>query len=200
MSGNNSGSFLSGDPNSDNRSTVFQQIFISIMALSALLIALCLVRWFLLRTTARLISSLVNRNTAGGLNYSAAIAALPTFPYKKYGGSKNDDEENNGSTLMECSICLSAVEEGEMVKLLPQCLHSFHGDCVDMWLSGHTTCPVCRIEVLGSTSAVHHLSQNGTVAVPVADLEGRPWLFGMKSFATIILVVNIDVLKLYCTD
>ncbi|XP_078175092.1 RING-H2 finger protein ATL1-like [Carex rostrata] len=184
MSGNSlssgTGSFLSGDPNSDNSSTVFQQVFISIIALSALFLALCLVRWFLLRTTARrMISSLVNRNTAGGLD-SAAIAALPTFPYQKYGASKNDNEDNNnnGTSLMECSICLSAVEEGETVKLLPECLHSFHGDCVDMWLSGHTTCPVCRIEVLGSTSAVHQLSQDGTVAVPVpvpvADLEGRP--------------------------
>lgn len=121
-----------------------------------------------------MISSLVNRNTAGGLD-SAAIAALPTFPYKKYGASKNDDEENNNNgSLMECSICLSAVEEGETVKLLPECFHSFHGNCVDMWLRGHKTCPVCRIEVLSSTSAVHQLSQDGTVAVPVADLEGRP--------------------------
>jgi Ring finger domain len=127
-----------------------------------------MIRWFLLRTTTRH-NSLLEKHNTGGLD-SAAIAALPTFPYK----DNNVDEVNNGSS-MECSICLSTVEEGEMVKLLPVCMHSFHGDCVGLWLSGHTTCPVCRIEVLGSMSAAQYQpNQVELVVVPVLDIERRP--------------------------
>ena len=31
-----------------------------------------------------------------------------------------------------------------MVKLLPNCKHMFHVECIDMWLNSNTTCPICR--------------------------------------------------------
>lgn len=46
-------------------------------------------------------------------------------------------------------MCLSAVEEGEKVRLLPNCRHVFHVPCIDMWLLSHCTCPVCRAGVDG---------------------------------------------------
>ncbi|XP_042477716.1 RING-H2 finger protein ATL40-like [Macadamia integrifolia] len=70
----------------------------------------------------------------GGLHPSV-IAALPTFIYKK---------PNQINTITECSICLSSLEEEEMVRLLPNCLHVFHAQCIDRWLSSQTTCPICR--------------------------------------------------------
>nr|CAD1822262.1 unnamed protein product [Ananas comosus var. bracteatus] len=63
----------------------------------------------------------------------ATISAMPTFAYK---------EGEFGAT--ECAVCLGALEEGEAVRLLPNCKHVFHVECVDTWLRLHSTCPVCR--------------------------------------------------------
>ncbi|EXB75937.1 E3 ubiquitin-protein ligase RING1 [Morus notabilis] len=38
-------------------------------------------------------------------------------------------------------------EENVVVRLLPNCGHTFHVQCVDEWLSSHTNCPVCRSPV-----------------------------------------------------
>ncbi|XP_027368516.1 RING-H2 finger protein ATL66-like [Abrus precatorius] len=44
----------------------------------------------------------------------------------------------------ECCICLSAFVDGEKLKVLPGCDHSFHCECVDKWLVNHSNCPLCR--------------------------------------------------------
>lgn len=48
---------------------------------------------------------------------------------------------------MTCSVCLEALQDGEMVRQLPACLHQFHVACIDMWLGSHSTCPLCRSSV-----------------------------------------------------
>ncbi|XP_019177436.1 PREDICTED: E3 ubiquitin-protein ligase RHA2A [Ipomoea nil] len=48
-----------------------------------------------------------------------------------------------------CSVCLSRLKEGDNVRVLP-CMHEYHRDCVDRWLSGsRKTCPLCRFAVDG---------------------------------------------------
>ena len=46
----------------------------------------------------------------------------------------------------QCSICMNPIQIREKVKRLP-CLHVFHADCVDEWLSRKPTCPVDCMEV-----------------------------------------------------
>ncbi|KAJ8756110.1 hypothetical protein K2173_024657 [Erythroxylum novogranatense] len=48
---------------------------------------------------------------------------------------------------LDCAICLSEVEQGEKARLLPQCNHGFHIDCIDMWFLSNSTCPLCRNSV-----------------------------------------------------
>lgn len=50
---------------------------------------------------------------------------------------------------LDCVICLSVFEEGEIGRRLPKCGHGFHVDCIDMWLKSHSNCPICRAPVEG---------------------------------------------------
>ncbi|XP_030925517.1 RING-H2 finger protein ATL33-like [Quercus lobata] len=47
----------------------------------------------------------------------------------------------------ECPVCLMVFVEGEEVKQLSVCKHSFHVPCIDLWLNSHSNCPVCRASV-----------------------------------------------------
>ena len=51
-----------------------------------------------------------------------------------------------GEEAAACAVCLGAFEFGEMVRLLPVCLHLYHAECIDPWVRKHSTCPVCRSE------------------------------------------------------
>uniref|UniRef100_A0ACD5YSP0 Uncharacterized protein n=1 Tax=Avena sativa TaxID=4498 RepID=A0ACD5YSP0_AVESA len=89
----------------------------------------------------------------GGLSPSA-VAALPSFLYHRgvaVGGSSDVDGRGEGSGSSrgwaQCAVCLSLVQEGEMVRQLPACMHLFHVGCVDTWLQSHSTCPLCRATV-----------------------------------------------------
>ncbi|KAG8380844.1 hypothetical protein BUALT_Bualt06G0058700 [Buddleja alternifolia] len=44
----------------------------------------------------------------------------------------------------ECCICLGIFGDGDKVKVLPPCRHCFHSECVDKWLTTHSSCPLCR--------------------------------------------------------
>ncbi|GAB2234729.1 hypothetical protein Droror1_Dr00003994 [Drosera rotundifolia] len=67
------------------------------------------------------------------------MATIPIFKFKNAGGA---DQGN----VVECAVCLSAIETGEFVRSLPNCKHVFHAECIGRWLGGHLTCPVCRTE------------------------------------------------------
>ncbi|OVA14497.1 zinc finger protein [Macleaya cordata] len=73
-----------------------------------------------------------------GLNQSV-ISSLPIFVYKQVDHLGDTDK-------IECSVCLSTLEDEEIARLLPNCKHTFHAECIDMWLNSHSTCPVCRTE------------------------------------------------------
>ncbi|KAK1403749.1 RING-type domain-containing protein [Heracleum sosnowskyi] len=49
----------------------------------------------------------------------------------------------------ECSVCLSTFENGQDIRKVKQCNHSFHKHCLDKWLrQDFPTCPLCRTSVL----------------------------------------------------
>ena len=66
------------------------------------------------------------------------VASLPKFMYKQ------TDQLDHGHEVIECSVCLGTIVEEAMVKLLPNCKHMFHVECIDMWLNSNITCPICR--------------------------------------------------------
>lgn len=75
---------------------------------------------------------------------------LSSFKYKKESSDNMEEssqEPGTGSREYECAVCLSVFEDGEEVRQLPRCNHSFHAPCIDMWLYSHFDCPLCRASV-----------------------------------------------------
>ncbi|KAI8553392.1 hypothetical protein RHMOL_Rhmol05G0012600 [Rhododendron molle] len=89
---------------------------------------------------------------------------MSSFKYKKGEGVLEGRQDQQDYEL-ECPVCLSVVEEGEEVRQLPRCKHSFHAPCIDMWLYSHFDCPVCRAPVEPPvlrlhTAVIDHPSEN----------------------------------------
>lgn len=70
------------------------------------------------------------------------LGLVSSFKYSKEGVA-----QEQAAAGYECAVCLSVFEEGEDVRKLPKCKHSFHAPCIDMWLYSHSDCPLCRARV-----------------------------------------------------
>ncbi|KAI4382664.1 hypothetical protein MLD38_008600 [Melastoma candidum] len=68
---------------------------------------------------------------------------ISNFPTKKYG----EDGFFPCAEHSQCTVCLSEYRPGDMLRILPNCGHSFHATCIDIWLQQHSTCPVCRVSL-----------------------------------------------------
>ncbi|XP_047969842.1 RING-H2 finger protein ATL5-like [Salvia hispanica] len=75
---------------------------------------------------------------SGGLD-PRAVSSIPTFIY----------QSENQEFPAECAVCLSEFEERETGRILPECKHCFHVDCIDAWLLSQRHCPLCRVRVTG---------------------------------------------------
>ncbi|KAI4314669.1 hypothetical protein L6164_027557 [Bauhinia variegata] len=65
------------------------------------------------------------------------LQSLPKFTYI-------DSSSSKWVATLECAICLSEFAEGDEIRVLPQCGHGFHVNCIDTWLGSHSSCPSCR--------------------------------------------------------
>lgn len=92
-------------------------------------------------------------------------SSLSSFKFKKVAAATATAEEGNGN---ECAVCLSAFEDGEEVKKLPRCTHTFHASCIDMWLYSHSDCPLCRAPV-----AVPGVSRHETTTAEQDENSGH---------------------------
>ncbi|XP_039010904.1 E3 ubiquitin-protein ligase At4g11680-like isoform X2 [Hibiscus syriacus] len=99
------------------------------------------------------------------------IDQLPKFKFKKVGNDEKSAAAVQGPVggIMtecgtdsplervlpkddaECCICLSAYDDGVELRELP-CGHHFHCACVEKWLYINATCPLCKYNILKSTS------------------------------------------------
>lgn len=92
-----------------------------------------------------------------------ALLALPTLAFDSSASA------GGGAELVDCAICLAEFADGEIVRVLPQCGHGFHRDCVDVWLRSRASCPSCRQSLTVSAPPVCERCSNckssGAVAV-----------------------------------
>ncbi|KAG7968576.1 hypothetical protein I3843_08G161100 [Carya illinoinensis] len=92
------------------------------------------------------------------------IETFPTLVYSVVKGLKI------GKGALECAVCLNEFAEDETLRLIPKCDHVFHPECIDVWLASHTTCPVCRANLVPQPGdSVHPLPRLDTDS----DLEAQ---------------------------
>ncbi|KAL6867703.1 hypothetical protein ACP4OV_015727 [Aristida adscensionis] len=70
---------------------------------------------------------------------------VESFPTAVYGDVKARVAARPG--LLECAVCLAAFEDDDELRVLPACCHVFHPGCIDPWLAGAVTCPLCRADL-----------------------------------------------------
>ncbi|KAL9327266.1 hypothetical protein ACSQ67_007911 [Phaseolus vulgaris] len=90
------------------------------------------------------------------VNISLPPRPIPIHTYQKK--KKTDDEvaaEGEDDEDCTCAVCLGDFEEGEELRTLPECMHSFHVACIDTWLSSSSSCPVCRAHATPSPAVDH---------------------------------------------
>ena len=47
----------------------------------------------------------------------------------------------------ECPICYEKFKVDNLIRLLPNCKHIFHRNCIDQWLEIRGMCPFCKESV-----------------------------------------------------
>ncbi|MED6155197.1 hypothetical protein PIB30_003394 [Stylosanthes scabra] len=65
------------------------------------------------------------------------LKSLPTFTFSSFAHRP----------LQDCAVCLSEFEDGDKGRVLPNCNHAFHCQCIDAWFASHSNCPLCRSPV-----------------------------------------------------
>ncbi|XP_047046012.1 RING-H2 finger protein ATL74-like [Lolium rigidum] len=71
------------------------------------------------------------------------------LPVSVYDSSSDDPAGGKA----ECAVCIVEFRDGDLARLLPRCGHRFHAACVDAWLRLHSTCPLCRADVVAPSPA-----------------------------------------------
>ncbi|XVE95240.1 hypothetical protein REPUB_Repub02eG0079100 [Reevesia pubescens] len=122
---------------------------------------------------------LQSRRLTRGLDASV-IESFPTILYSTVKGLKT------GKGTLECAVCLNEFEDDETLRLLPKCSHVFHPNCIDAWLSSHSTCPVCRANLAPKPGET---ITSATVQVNDSDLD-RPENYNPSDETSRIEVVN----------
>ncbi|CAD5173143.1 unnamed protein product [Musa acuminata subsp. malaccensis] len=85
------------------------------------------------------------KKAARGALDPAVLSSFLVAPYAAVAGS--------GRVGRDCPVCLAEFGGGDAVRVLGKCGHGFHSGCIDPWLAGHATCPVCRSD-LGAAAPV----------------------------------------------
>ncbi|GAB4843153.1 hypothetical protein Ancab_013128 [Ancistrocladus abbreviatus] len=83
-----------------------------------------------------------------GLDESV-IRSIPIIRFRKEAKKVNTSSEDG--CYYECAVCLSEFREGEKLRVIPNCCHAFHIDCIDVWLQTNANCPLCRSSISSDT-------------------------------------------------
>ncbi|XP_057438565.1 RING-H2 finger protein ATL16-like [Lotus japonicus] len=108
------------------------------------------------------------------------IQEIPTFQFTK---------EQNGDQILQsvygCVVCLTEFQEQDMLKILPNCSHAFHLDCIDIWLQSNSNCPLCRSSISANTHCAIPMDQ---IIAPTSSPQDSQLLSNMGSEEDFVVI------------
>ncbi|KAJ7904722.1 hypothetical protein B0H14DRAFT_2327671, partial [Mycena olivaceomarginata] len=89
------------------------------------------------------------------------LTSLETALHKDWATTESDQR---------CPICLDDYQPADPVMKLGDCRHWLHKECLEQWLKGASTCPVCRKDVKGKGKRVHRHDHSGFRPLAVEEI------------------------------
>lgn len=86
-----------------------------------------------------------------GLSDEAIDTLTVCYTFQKCPTSQSKLEDVHPEPQSKCTICMEEFATGDLLRCLP-CLHSYHVQCIDKWLSLSQSCPVCKHNVMATTT------------------------------------------------
>jgi len=83
--------------------------------------------------------------------------------------SRSRQGEVSTDPKSNCSICRELFAVGDEIHQLP-CHHEFHACCIQLWLQGSNTCPICRLQ-LPEADAEELESKNSPTSLEEPDKD-----------------------------
>mmetsp|Transcript_11156 Transcript_11156/g.15886 ORF Transcript_11156/g.15886 Transcript_11156/m.15886 type:complete len:184 (+) Transcript_11156:30-581(+) len=87
-------------------------------------------------------NEIAHRSSTNGLT-TQIINRIPTV--KIFNQSSQEGDAQNFS---DCAISLMEFREGDTVRVLQDCSHQYHKECLDEWLLKAAVCPLCKSRVV----------------------------------------------------
>ncbi|KAI3412843.1 RING-type domain-containing protein [Psidium guajava] len=87
------------------------------------------------------------------------IREIPAFPFRRV--------ETTRRSFCGCTVCLNEFQEQDLLRVLPNCSHAFHSDCIDMWLQSNSRCPLCRMSISSTAQC-----PNNNLMAPSSSPQG----------------------------
>lgn len=113
----------------------------------------CCLNWHRIDILGRFSLSRNRRNDDPLMGYTPAIenrgldeSVIRSIPIFQFKNIENEDPEK-GIRFSECAVCLNEFHEQEKLRMIPNCGHLFHIDCIDVWLQTNANCPLCRTSI-----------------------------------------------------
>jgi E3 ubiquitin-protein ligase RNF38/44 len=109
----------------------------------------------------------------------SVIQEIPTFQF-----TKGEGDDDNHQSVKGCVVCLNSFQEQDMLKVLPNCSHHFHLDCINIWLQTNANCPLCRTSISGNTQ----FPMNRIIAAPSSSPQDSQLLSNMGSDEDFVVI------------
>ncbi|KAL0846728.1 hypothetical protein Bca101_019974 [Brassica carinata] len=97
----------------------------------------------------------------------------------------------HGDGSFVCSVCLGDYQADEKLQQIPACGHTFHMDCIDLWLTSHTTCLLCRLSLIPKTSLDRpHQNLELVSSINNSDGGGVPAQIESRSIGEVVSLID----------